>query len=99
MHSELLLVVVILIVGCAAFLFGVVYVICSAIAFVGRQFIALFAPPRQRRPHARLAVTALICPQPTCRKVEYRRARFCSRCGSALVEQAIIDSHPRPAAG
>jgi hypothetical protein len=86
MHGDLLLVVVILVFGCAAFLFGVIYLVCSVIGFVGRGVLGLFKPDRAppgRRSGVRGA-GALVCPREECRKVEYRDAKYCSQCGAPL---------------
>ena len=97
MHGDLLIVVGILILGCAAFLFGVVYAVCSAIKMVARgMFFALF--PRQRHSTGRQGLRrgALICPQPNCRRIEHRPAKFCARCGTALTETATPVRQARP---
>jgi hypothetical protein len=87
MHGDLLLILVVLIFGCAAFLFGVVYIVCSAIGFVGRSLLSIVRPCSRVRvsagSHLRMG-HPLICPRESCRKIEYRRASFCSQCGSRL---------------
>ena len=88
MHGDLLLILVVLVFGCAAFLFGVVYIVCSAIGVVGRTLFSIVRPPQVRRLQAANQFRAgppRICPQENCRKIEYRRASFCSRCGSKLI--------------
>ncbi len=90
MHGELPILVLVLIFGCAAFFFGVVYLIGRAIAWVAKSLASLVgwtcdpstAPSRLERvgKSRRRA-----CPRPGCRRVEYRHgARFCSQCGSPL---------------
>jgi len=91
MHGDLLLILVVLIFGCAAFLFGVVYIVCSAVGFVGRGLMSIVRPRTGRficgGASVRLGPPS-ICPRENCRKIEHRRASFCSRCGTRLVRQA-----------
>jgi len=97
MHSELLLVVLILIIGCASFLFGVIYLVCSALRIVGRGVYRLVVPSGGRGCAARRSSGApLVCSRPGCRKIEYRKARFCSRCGAALTAAAVSSDARRP---
>ena len=79
MHGDLVLVVVILVVGFAAFFFGVIYAICRFLGFVGQCVWSLCT----RRPLPRFRVPA--CSNPQCRNVEQRRARYCSKCGTKLM--------------
>ena len=86
MHGDLLLVVLILVFGCAAFLFGLVYVVGCVVTAVGRGMWGLFRPSRCSGPPApaRASSRPLRCPRVNCRKVEYRNARFCSQCGAPM---------------
>ena len=88
MHGDLLLVVLILVFGCAAFLFGLVYVVWCVVGAVGRGMWSLVRPGRpvgiSACREARKFVRAVYCPRLNCRKVEYRNARFCSQCGAPL---------------
>lgn len=88
MHGDLLLVVLILVFGCAAFLFGLVYMVWWVASTVGRGMWSLVRPRRHVGiPACREACTfgrAVYCPRPNCRKAEYRNARFCSQCGEKL---------------
>lgn len=86
MHGDLLLVVLILVFGCAAFLFGVIYLVCSIIGFVGRGVFRVLRPTRRRMDlegGARHPKT-LVCSRAHCRKVEHREASYCSQCGAPL---------------
>ncbi len=85
MHGDLLLVVGILIFGCAAFLFGVCYLLWSGIEFIGTRLVRL-GRPRQKGEAER--TIALRCPRERCGSVEHRRATFCSQCGARLVSSA-----------
>ena len=90
MHGDVLLVVAILVCGCAAFLFGVIYFVFSVVGFVGRGVFGLFRPhrpPSGRRLMAKSATT-LKCPREQCRKVEHRDAEYCSQCGAPLTAAA-----------
>ncbi len=86
MHGDLVLVALILVFGVAAFLFGLVYVVWCIVGTVGRGMWSLVRP---RRPVgmaecARSFGRGGFCPRLNCRKVEYRRAKFCSQCGTEL---------------
>jgi len=87
MHGDVLLVILILIFGCAAFLFGVIYAICQFVAWIARGLFGIFIPRRSAAAsdsptHGR---QGRICPREGCGKVEYRNARFCSQCGRPLI--------------
>lgn len=85
MHGDLLLLVLMLVFGCAAFLFGLVYVVWCVVGTVGRGMWSLLRPWRPvRTERARTFGRAVYCPRLNCRKVEYRNARFCSQCGAPL---------------
>jgi len=86
MHGDLLLVVLILVFGCAAFLFGLVYVVGYVLSAVGRGMWGLVRPCRGPGPTERVQRLSrpLRCSRVNCRKVEYRNARFCSQCGAPL---------------
>ena len=86
MHGDLLLVLLICVLGCAAFLVGVAYCIGWVFLEVGRAFLRLIgvAPtPRPERAGVGAAMPRM-CPRSRCQAVEYRPARFCSRCGTKL---------------
>jgi len=88
MHGDLLLVVLILVFGCAAFLFGLVYMVWCVVGTVGRAMWSLVRPRRHVGTPScrenRMFGRAVYCPRPNCRKAEYRNARFCSQCGAQL---------------
>jgi len=92
MHGDLFLVIVILVFGCAAFLFGLVYVLCALFAAMGRGLLGLFRPLGHVGGRCGITSRPLVCPRANCRKAEYRNARFCSQCGARLVENR---SEPR----
>jgi len=87
MHGEPLLIIVVLVFGIGAFLFGVIYVVCSILSAIGRGMMGIVRPHR-RTGTAELDGTLsrpLVCPRRTCRKVEHRGdARFCGQCGAEL---------------
>lgn len=87
MHGEILLVVLILTIGCAAFFFSMIYLLGRFFAFLGRGLVGVFSPRAAAR-HRRLASGGAfrICPREQCRKIERRPARFCSQCGARLSE-------------
>ena len=88
MYGDVLLIVfLVLVFGCAAFFFGVIYMVCQAIAWAGRGVFGVFKTTRpanaRRCPSRRSA--ARVCPRKQCRRAEYRRdARYCSQCGAPL---------------
>jgi len=88
MHGEILLVVLILTIGCAAFFFSMVYVLGRVIAFLVRGFVGLFRPrfAAGRRRFAPGGGPVRVCPREQCRKIEGRPARFCGQCGARLSE-------------
>jgi len=86
MHADLLLVLLVIVFGCAAFLFGLVYIVGSLVGAIGRGFWGLLRPTRRSTggcasgtPEAARR-RAHVCP--SCRNVEVRTARFCPRCGA-----------------
>jgi len=81
-HVEVVVVLAILVFGCAAFLLGMIYLVCQAFGLVWRGVVGLVQPARKGRPRGR---TVWICPSERCRRVEHRDARFCSQCGTRLV--------------
>ncbi len=84
MHGDILLVVLILTLGCAAFIFGVIYLVCKFFGFVGRGVVSVFTrhPSTGSQGHQSGSPGVRVCPREQCRKTEYRPARFCSRCGA-----------------
>lgn len=94
MHGEILLVVLILTLGCGAFCFCVIYLVCRFFAFLGRGLAGMFGHhPAAKRPPAVLGRTPVrVCPQERCRKVEHRPALFCSQCGARLTDASRAGS-------
>lgn len=88
MHGDLLLVVLVLVLGIAAFLFGLVYVVWCVVGAFGRGMWSLVRPRRfagtRTRREAPAFGRAVYCPRPNCGKVEHRLARYCSQCGEKL---------------
>ena len=84
MHADLLLFLLVMVLGCAAFVFGILYLLCRVIGIVGRSLFGAVRPrpaDRSRADQVRGA-NAMVCPRADCRNVEYRDARFCSHCGT-----------------
>lgn len=98
MHGDILIILVLLVLGVAAFFFGVIYAACRALASVGRGIVRLLsprgvpcsprasAPPAARPAQSQGRRTFRVCPREQCRHVEHRPARFCSQCGAKLPE-------------
>jgi len=88
MHGGVLVVLLILIFGCAAFFFGVIYMICRALAWVGRGLWGMAGAPARRPGDPTRIGPRNVCTRDGCRRVENRHgARFCSRCGAPLASR------------
>lgn len=80
--GDLLLVGVVLVLGCAAFFVGVIYLFCSFLTFVGQGLLALVFPHRRRINRTLTSGRYRVCPNPKCGEAERRPARFCGHCGT-----------------
>ena len=86
MHGDVLLLIAVLVLGVAAFAFGLVYMIFTAVVWIARNLFRLLTFPLRmlgmRRFTDRVRRT---CPRRQCRAVEQRgQARYCGRCGMPL---------------
>lgn len=98
MHGDILIILVLLVLGVAAFFFGVIYAVFRALASVRRGIVRVLwprsvrrsprvsAPPAVRPVRSQGRRTFRVCPREQCRHVEHRPARFCSQCGAELPE-------------
>lgn len=88
MHGDVVVIVLLLVCGCAAFLFGVIYLACQLFLGIGRGLMSMVSPGRAHRARTGggRAGPGLACPNPHCRKAERRPARYCSQCGTSLSE-------------
>ncbi len=87
MHGDALIIVLVLIFGCAAFFFGLIYAACRLITWMAGGLWGVFRPQGPRAAIASRAGggSARTCSRYRCRKVECRReARYCSQCGAPL---------------
>jgi len=88
MPGDVIVVVLFIIVfGCAAFFSGVVYLIGCVLAGAARCFTRFLRGPHEMPPQPVKAklVVGMICTRPQCRRVEYRKgARYCGQCGAEL---------------
>lgn len=85
MHGDLLVVGMVLLFGCVAFVFGVIYLTTSVFSFFWRSTIGAFFPKASRRGFMQDAFGGRqVCPRPNCRKVEHRGGAFCSQCGARM---------------
>lgn len=87
--------ILLLLIGFGAFFFGIIWLVWSLFAGMGRGVMSLMRgrPVPQSthpRPFARAAVIGRICPRAECRKLERRPARFCSQCGARLAAMEVI---------
>lgn len=96
MHGDVAIVVLILIFGCAAFFFGVIYIIARALGWIGRGLWTLAGG--SPRAAARCCGPApsgasAVCTRDGCQRIENRwRARYCSRCGAPLAARLCEES-------
>lgn len=94
MHIEIAAFFLVLLLGCAAFVFSVFLLTWRFLALLGRGLARLFGVSCavDNRPaavphhpvHTRRwgrAGSVQVCPRPECRKLEHRPARYCSQCG------------------
>lgn len=87
MHGEVIAFLVLLTIGCAAFLYGVVWLVARCVGVVGGAFLSVLGF-RRRRPTPSNAREVRICTNPRCRRIEVRAGRYCASCGVPLkIEQ------------
>ncbi len=87
MHGESLLIIFVLLFGCAAFLFGVIYLIGRTIGWLVSGLANLFGFRRDRLPDMAKPVASNepVCTREGCGRIERRRgARYCGHCGAPL---------------
>lgn len=82
MTFDPLLLLLLVVFGLAAFLFGLLYSVWWVIASAGRGLVSLV----RRRPRP-----PRICSRDACRRLEERDARFCSRCGAPMQDISTRD--------
>ena len=87
MHADLVLVLLVIVFGCAAFLFGLVYIVGSIVGMIGRGFWSFLRPTRRLGGGCgtRMRVAGGgVRGCSACGNVDPRTARYCARCGSKL---------------
>ncbi len=84
MPMEPLVVVILLVVGCAAFLLWVLYCLFWVFGRAGGGFMRLIGLGPAQPPPSTTAAAATVCSNDRCQKVERRKGRYCSQCGSPL---------------
>ncbi len=93
MPLEVLL--LIFVVGTAAFLTGLIYFTIRVMGGFLHLFSRLFGAspkvPHKRHVASRRQPEVLVCDQPQCRKVESRAARYCSQCGARLDRSSVSE--------
>lgn len=87
--------ILLLLVGFGAFFFGIIWLVWSLFAGMGRGVMNLMrGKPVDRAPRwspfEKAAGAQRLCPRAECRKVERRPARFCSQCGARLAAMEVI---------
>jgi hypothetical protein len=83
----------ILVLGWAAFLFATLLVLGRIVGGIGRGLTSLLKPGRCGGSGRRLysGRVGKVCPNPHCRKLEYREAVYCSQCGTRFNETSGSD--------
>ena len=86
MHVDLPIVLLLLVIGCAAFLFGIFYAFCRIIGAFFTGVVSLFRPRRMRLHDVEFMMRdeLLHCLRPKCGRLERRNAHYCSQCGARL---------------
>ena len=86
MQADLLVILLVLVLGCAAFVFGLLELLRRMLGFVWRSMNGLLGPRREKRADGEMKgpTRGVVCPRTTCRHVEIRKAVYCSQCGSRL---------------
>ena len=79
-----LIFVLVLVLGLAGLLLGVLALVFKVIGGVLGWIADLFRGHPKAIPHRSGHSGARVCPQESCRHVEHRPARFCSQCGQRL---------------
>ncbi len=85
MYGDPVVVILVMIIGCAALIFGVLYFLGRAAGTIGRGFLAILGIGRSNVAESGLnGNDTVVCSNEKCRKIECRDARYCSQCGSPL---------------
>lgn len=83
--GEAVAILVLIFLGVATFVFGILYLCWKVVATILGGVAGLFVgrPKRGALPsrQSRLRGGSYVCPRSGCRKVETRSAAFCSQCG------------------
>lgn len=88
MHADLALMLLVLVFGCAAFLFGIVYFVYWMLSTVwgGLVMVATPASKKLSGKSGAASSTGQVCPNRHCRHAERREASYCCRCGARLTQ-------------
>lgn len=86
MHADLALMLLVLVFGCAAFLFGIVYVVYWVLSAVWGGLVTVVTPASEKSSGKAGAAppNGQVCPNRDCRHAEWREASYCCRCGERL---------------
>ncbi len=92
--SNILIILCLFVVGVAAFFFGIIYVVCQALASTRKSVLRVLMPRGMKRRSAEAVPAATpmgertprVCPSRRCRHVEHRPASYCSQCGEKLID-------------
>lgn len=100
MHGDVLIFVLVVVFGCAAFGFGIVYLFCKFVGALFRGVKSLFGgavrkenerQPYAPRPVGRVEVQGrgVMSRCPRCGQPESRPATYCGQCGTAMQAQRV----------
>lgn len=86
MHADLALMLLVLVFGCAAFLFGIVYFVYWMLSTVWSGVVTVMTPASKKpsRKAGAASPSGQACPNRDCRHAEWREASYCCRCGARL---------------
>ena len=86
MHADLALMLLVLVFGCAAFLFGIVHFVYWMLSTVWGGLVTVVTPTSKKpsRKAGTAPATRQVCPNRDCRHAEWREASYCCRCGARL---------------
>lgn len=84
MSAEPFVVILVMVFGCAAFIFGIMFMAVRVLAWFGQGLGGLIRPGK--RVHSRAAsAQQRECRRERCRRVEHRPdAKYCCQCGGPL---------------
>ena len=91
MQIDVVILPLMLLLGIAAAVIGVIYVIGHVLGSIGRGIGSLLGSPTQPESKFRTETERFrICSRARCRKMERRDATYCSQCGAPLTDSVSM---------